>query len=155
MTAWVSGVRAGIGIVLLASLAAVTAGCGAQQVHFALPATKICGRIITMSPTGITQFSVDAGQHLTLGPDFLAFNPAYPGSAEAPIALRLSPGCAVGALGIRIDTPGILRLGKMIRGTKSGIIAILVYGVGNGTGTLTVNEAPGRTASIAIPVTTK
>lgn len=154
MITFASGARASLGLVFLASLAAMSAGCGAQQVHFALGPTKVCGRILTSNPLGVTQFRVHSGQRLKLGPDVLAFDPTHPGAAEGPIALRLATGCAIGALGIKVTTPAILKLGNVVRGTRSGIVAVLVYGIGNGTGTLTVNEASGKAAFVAIPVPT-
>jgi hypothetical protein len=114
-------------------------------VRFAATPLAECGHVMYSGAEGILLRDVSSGS-VDLPARVL-------GTDGRPIALRLSSTCSTGVVVVN-RSPGILRVGGVVTGNMSGVVAALVYGVGPGTGELMVLQPSGRQSLIRIPVTT-
>lgn len=116
-----------------------------SQVHFGQGPTVICGQTIITSGIGIHSITV------ATSPTFDVPTGDVSASLGLPVVLRLTSDCLSGAT-VSNSTPQIIRLGKSVKGTTAGVVAVLVYGLSPGAGTLTVHRSGGVATEVQVPV---
>lgn len=123
------------------------AGCGGapSQLHFGQGATVVCGQTLIDSASDIPLFQVPDAASYRVPNGWLS------SAAGTPIVLRFGDDCQAGAT-VDNRTPSLLRLGRAVQGSRSGVVAVLVYGVRAGEGTLEVSRPPGAVTEVTVPV---
>lgn len=105
----------------------------------------ICGQTVIDSASGVSSFQVPDQPSFQLAAGWLT------AQSGVPVVLRFADGCETG-VDVENASPSVLRLGTTVHGTRSGILAVLVYGLRAGQGTLLVSRGSGARTEVTVPV---
>ena len=121
-------------------------GSGGTPAPATVAATPVaeCGHTLSTSAAAIAVRDVSSGT--------ASIPSGSLGTDGRPIVLRFSTGCDTGIVVVN-RTPEILRVGAVVMGNVSGVVAALVYGVSPGTGELALIHPAGPTTVVRITVT--